>query len=148
MNPKKKKIAVFTASGCRGCEHAILNVHYQIQSLSRWIDFVFWPYLLGSGQMELDSLDEIDVCFFSGAVATAAQRGMAEQLRSKSGVMGFSRYDNQGRDHKPSRRTSARHYPGKRLSVGMQRRATTPGTTDLGTSAFPRFGRVTARLPG
>ncbi len=87
MNRKKKKIAVFTASGCRGCEHAILNIHHQVQSLSRWIDFVFWPYLLGSGQTELDALDGIDVCFFAGAVTTTDQRRMAEQLRSKSAVV-------------------------------------------------------------
>ncbi len=87
MNRNKKKIAVFTASGCRGCEHAILNIHHQVQSLSRWIDIVFWPYLLGSGQTELDALDGIDVCFFAGAVTTTDQRRMAEQLRSKSAVM-------------------------------------------------------------
>ncbi len=87
MNLKKKKVAIFTASGCRGCEHAILDVHHQVQSLSRWIDIVFWPYLLGSGQAELDTLDRIDVCFFSGAVTTSDQRRMAEQLRSKSAVM-------------------------------------------------------------
>jgi F420-non-reducing hydrogenase small subunit len=84
MNPKKKKVAIVSASGCRGCEHAILNVHHQVQSLSRWIDIVYWPYLLGSGQDELDALDSIDVCFFAGAVTTEAERAMAEQLRSKS----------------------------------------------------------------
>jgi F420-non-reducing hydrogenase small subunit len=87
MNPKKKKVAIVSASGCRGCEHAILNVHHQIQSLSRWIDIVYWPYLLGSGQDELDALDAIDVCFFAGAVTTEAERAMAEQLRSKSDAM-------------------------------------------------------------
>ncbi|MFZ1986701.1 MAG: hypothetical protein WAU91_19985 [Desulfatitalea sp.] len=87
MNPNKKKIAIFTASGCRGCEHAILNIHHQVQSLSRWVDIVFWPYLLGSGQPELDALDSIDVCFFAGAVTTAAERRMAEQLRARTEVM-------------------------------------------------------------
>lgn len=87
MTPKKKKIAIFTASGCRGCEQAMLNIHYQVHSLSRWIDVVFWPYLLGSGQAELDCLDAIDVCFFAGAVSTADQRRMAEQLRAKSELM-------------------------------------------------------------
>lgn len=87
MNPRKKKIAIFAASGCRGCEHAILNIHYQVQSLSRWVDIVFWPYLLGSSQQELDALGSVDVCFYTGAVTTAAERGMAEQLRSKAEVM-------------------------------------------------------------
>jgi F420-non-reducing hydrogenase small subunit len=87
MNPKKKKIAIFTASGCRGCEHAILDIHHQVQSLSRWVDIVFWPYLLGSGQTELDALNSIDVCFFAGAIATTEDRRMAERLRSKAEVM-------------------------------------------------------------
>ncbi|MGD9366793.1 MAG: hypothetical protein PVH87_13920 [Desulfobacteraceae bacterium] len=87
MTPKKKKVAIFAASGCRGCEHAILNIHYQVQSLSRWIDVVFWPYLLGSEPSDLDRLDAVDVCFFAGAVTTADQRRMAERLRAKSEIM-------------------------------------------------------------
>ncbi len=87
MNPKKKCIAIFAASGCRGCEQAILNIHYQVQSLSRWVDIVFWPYLLGSGEPEFEGLEAIDVCFFTGAVTTAAERRLAEQLRNKTKVM-------------------------------------------------------------
>jgi F420-non-reducing hydrogenase small subunit len=87
MNSKKKTLAVFAASGCRGCEHAILDIHYQVQSLSRWVDIVFWPYVLGSGRRQLDAIDGIDVCLFTGAVTTADQRTMAEQLRAKSQVM-------------------------------------------------------------
>jgi F420-non-reducing hydrogenase small subunit len=87
MNPTKKKVAIVSAAGCRGCEHAILNVHHQVQSFSRWIDIVYWPYLLGSDPEELEALESIDVCFFAGAVTTDAERAMAEQLRSKSDVM-------------------------------------------------------------
>ena len=87
MNARKKRVAIFTASGCRGCEHAILNIHYQVQSFSRWMDIVFWPYLLGSGQAELDALESIDACFFAGTVSTEDERRMAEQLRAKSGVV-------------------------------------------------------------
>jgi F420-non-reducing hydrogenase small subunit len=87
MNRSKKSVAIFAASGCRGCEHAILNVHHQVQSLSRWVDIVYWPYLLGSDQADLDALESIDVCFFSGAVVTTDERRMAEQLRAKSAVM-------------------------------------------------------------
>lgn len=87
MNRSKKSVAIFAASGCRGCEHAILNVHHQVHSLSRWVDIVYWPYLLGSDQADLDALESIDVCFFSGAVVTTDERRMAEQLRAKSAVM-------------------------------------------------------------
>jgi F420-non-reducing hydrogenase small subunit len=87
MNPRKKSVAIVAASGCRGCEHAILNLHHQVQSLSRWVDIVFWPYLLGSDQSELDALESIDVCFFTGAITTSAQRRTAEQLRTKAKVL-------------------------------------------------------------
>lgn len=87
MNPRKKKVAIFAASGCRGCEHAILNIHHQVQSLSQWVDIVFWPYLLGSGQQEFDALASVDVCFFTGAITTAAERGMAEQMRNKTDML-------------------------------------------------------------
>lgn len=87
MDPRKKSLAVGAASGCRACEQAILNMHYQVQSLSRWVDVVYWPYLLGSGQPELEALEAIDICFFVGAITTAAERRLAEQLRAKTKVL-------------------------------------------------------------
>jgi F420-non-reducing hydrogenase small subunit len=87
MNLTRKRIAVYAASGCRGCEHAILDIHYQVQSLARWAEVVFWPYLLGSGTKDLEALAGIEVCFFAGAIRTADDRHMAEQLRAKSDVL-------------------------------------------------------------
>jgi F420-non-reducing hydrogenase small subunit len=83
----KKTIAVFAASGCRGCEHAILDVHFQVQSLSRWADIVYWPYVLGSGEEVLSALDRIDVCFFTGAVQTREEERVASALREKSELL-------------------------------------------------------------
>lgn len=87
MNLTRKRLAVVAAGGCRGCEHAILDIHYQVQSLARWAEVVYWPYLLGSGEKDLEAVERIDVCFFAGAVRTAEERRMAEQLRAKSEVM-------------------------------------------------------------
>jgi F420-non-reducing hydrogenase small subunit len=83
----KKTVAVFAASGCRGCEHAILDIHFQVQSLSRWADIVFWPYVLGSGEETLNALDSIDVCFFTGAVQTDDERQAALALREKADLL-------------------------------------------------------------
>jgi F420-non-reducing hydrogenase small subunit len=83
----KKSIAVFAASGCRGCEHAILDIHYQVQSLSRWADIVYWPYVLGSGQETLSAVEAIDVCFFTGAIQTHAERQAALKLREKAKLL-------------------------------------------------------------
>ena len=83
----KKKVAIYTATGCRTCETGILDIHYQIQRLHRQVDFVFWPYLLGSQLDELETLNDIDVCFFAGAIHTATDRRIAETLGSKSRMM-------------------------------------------------------------
>jgi F420-non-reducing hydrogenase small subunit len=83
----KKKVAVFAASGCRGCEHAILDIHYQVQSLSRWADIVYWPYVLGSDEAALKALDRIDVCFFTGAIQTLEERRAALALREKADLL-------------------------------------------------------------
>jgi F420-non-reducing hydrogenase small subunit len=83
----KKKIAIYSATGCRGCEQAILDIHYQVGSLTRWADITFWPYVLGSRWEELEEQPELDVCFFTGAIRTADDRLAAEKLRAKSRLM-------------------------------------------------------------
>jgi F420-non-reducing hydrogenase small subunit len=83
----KKTLAVHTATGCRSCELALLDIHYQVQRLHRQADIVYWPYLLGSPHDDLARIEAIDVCFFAGAVRTGDERRMAEQLRAKSRVL-------------------------------------------------------------
>jgi len=83
----KKNIAVYTATGCRTCELALLDIHYQVQRLHRVADIVYWPYLLGSQHAELARLEAIDICFYAGAVRTHSERQMAELLRAKSRFM-------------------------------------------------------------
>jgi F420-non-reducing hydrogenase small subunit len=83
----KKTLAVHTATGCRTCELSLLEIHYQVQRLQRLADIAYWPYLLGSQHADLARIETIDVCFFAGAVRTAGERRMAEQLRAKSRFM-------------------------------------------------------------
>ena len=85
--PKKKKIAVYAATGCRACEQAILDIHYQVGSLTRWAELSFWPYILGSEWKNLEKQPEIDVCFFTGAIRTSSDRQAALRLRDKSRLM-------------------------------------------------------------
>lgn len=84
---RKKKIAIYSATGCRGCEQAILDIHYQVGSLTRWADLAFWPYVLGSEWPELDEHPELDVCFFTGAIRTTDDLEAARRLRAKSHLM-------------------------------------------------------------
>lgn len=85
--PKNKKIAVYSATGCRACEQAIADIHYQVSSLTRGSEFCFWPYLLGSQWSDLEKEAEIDVCFFCGAIRTGSDRQAAFKLREKSRLM-------------------------------------------------------------
>lgn len=82
-----KKLAIFTATGCRACENAILDIHYQVSSLARCADIAFWPYVLGSQWRDLEKQESIDVCFFAGAIRTSSDREAALKLREKSRIM-------------------------------------------------------------
>ncbi len=82
-----KKIAIFTATGCRACENAILDIHYQVSSLAHCADIIFWPYVAGSQWSDLEKQENIDVCFFAGAIRTAGDREAALKLREKSRMM-------------------------------------------------------------
>jgi F420-non-reducing hydrogenase small subunit len=83
----KKKLALFTATGCRTCEQSMLDIHYQVNALTRWAEFAFWPYVLGSEWEDLDNQGDIDVGFFCGAIRTAADRQAALKLREKSRIL-------------------------------------------------------------
>ncbi|MGC8659158.1 MAG: hypothetical protein ACP5U1_08800 [Desulfomonilaceae bacterium] len=83
----KKKLAIYTATGCSSCGNTFLDIHYDLGSLTRNADIVFWPYLLGSQWDDLNDQMEIDVCFFSGAIRTKADRKAAACLRSNSKLM-------------------------------------------------------------
>lgn len=83
----RKKLALFTATGCRTCENMVLDIHYQVQRLDRLFEIVFWPYALGSQLTDLDDLRSIDVCLVAGAIRTRTDRQAAETLREKSGLL-------------------------------------------------------------
>lgn len=83
----RKKLALFTATGCRACENTVLDIHYQVQRLQRLAEIVFWPYALGSQLADLDDLKGIDICLFAGAIRTCTDRETAKKLREKSGLM-------------------------------------------------------------
>jgi F420-non-reducing hydrogenase small subunit len=87
MPVAKKKIAICSATGCRACENAVLDIHHHLSPLSRWADVSFWPYALGSQWEELDRIEKLDVCFFSGAIRTESDREAATKLRAKSTLM-------------------------------------------------------------
>ncbi len=81
---EKKKLAVYTATGCRACEQGILDLNYQVSELGRFAEPVFWPYVLGT---PWSALPAVDVALFSGAIRTEADRVAARTLREKSKLL-------------------------------------------------------------
>jgi len=73
---KKKKLAIYTATGCRACEQGILDLNYEVSNLARYAEPVFWPYLLGT-PWEAPDEGEVDAYFFAGAIRTEADRQAA-----------------------------------------------------------------------
>ncbi len=65
----------------------MVDIHYQVTSLTRWAEFTFWPYLLGSRWEDLEQGPDVDVCLFAGAISTEADRQAALKLREKSRIM-------------------------------------------------------------
>lgn len=84
---RKKRIAIYSATGCRACEQALADIHYQVGSLTRGAEIVFWPYMSGSQWPDLEEEAELDVCFFAGAIRTGSDRQAALRLRAKSRLM-------------------------------------------------------------
>jgi F420-non-reducing hydrogenase small subunit len=82
---RKKKLAVYTATGCRACEQGVLDLNYEVNELGRFADPVFWPYLLGTPWEALP--DEVDVALFAGAIRTDADRQAALTLRERSRLL-------------------------------------------------------------
>ena len=83
----KKSLAVYTATGCLACDTTILDIHYQVSSLTRWAEIVFWPFIQGCHWEDLEKQDHVDVCFFAGAIRTEEDRSAALALRDKSTIL-------------------------------------------------------------
>ncbi len=82
---RKRKLAVYTATGCRACEQGVLDLDYQVNELGRFAEPVFWPYVLGTPWSALPG--DVDVALFSGAIRTEADRLAARTLRERSKLL-------------------------------------------------------------
>lgn len=82
---QKKKLAVYTATGCRACEQGVLDLNYEVNELGRFVDPVFWPYVLGTPWEALPA--HVDVALFAGAIRTEADRAAALKLRASSELL-------------------------------------------------------------
>jgi len=85
----KKKIALYWAASCGGCDVAVLDINEKILDVAEVADIVLWPIAMDFKYADVEKLPDefIDVCFFNGAVRNTEQDHIAKLLRKKSKVM-------------------------------------------------------------
>ncbi|RMG45257.1 MAG: oxidoreductase [Acidobacteria bacterium] len=87
--PEKRKLALYWAASCGGCEIAVLGINERILEVAESFDIVFWPCVMDAKVRDVERMPDgsIDLCLFNGAIRTSEQEYMARLLRSKSKVL-------------------------------------------------------------
>jgi F420-non-reducing hydrogenase small subunit len=85
----KPKLAFYWAASCGGCEITITELGMRLVDVSEKADIVFWPAAMDFKYDDVREFadDEIDVCFFNGAIRNTENEEMAHLLRQKSKIM-------------------------------------------------------------
>ncbi len=87
--PQKPKLAFYWAASCGGCEITITELGMRLVDVSEQADIVFWPAAMDYKYDDVRAMadDEIDICFFNGAIRNAENEEIAHLLRKKSKIM-------------------------------------------------------------
>jgi F420-non-reducing hydrogenase small subunit len=85
----KSKLAMYWASGCGGCEIAVLNIGEHILTVDAVFDLAFFPCVADFKVTDLKRYPDgyIDVCLFNGAIRNSENEEMANLLREKTKVL-------------------------------------------------------------
>jgi len=85
----KPKLALYWASGCGGCDVAVLDVEEKILDVAEFFDIVFWPCAMDFKYKDVEAMPDasIDLCLFNGAIRTSENESMARLLRQKSKLL-------------------------------------------------------------
>ena len=88
MSPKPK-LAFYWAASCGGCEITITELGMRLVDVSEQADIVFWPAAMDFKYEDVRQMadNEIDICFFNGAIRNSENEELAHLLRRKSKVM-------------------------------------------------------------
>lgn len=86
MTQDRKKLAIYTATGCRSCDHLLLDLQAEIGDLETGAEIVFWPYRDGSTWEDLAAAP-VDCALFAGAIRTEADLSAAQRLRDRSRLL-------------------------------------------------------------
>ena len=85
----KPKLAFYWAASCGGCEITITELGMRLVDLSEKVDIVFWPAAMDFKYADVEAMQdqEIDFCFFNGAIRNSENEHMAHLLRQKSKIL-------------------------------------------------------------
>lgn len=86
---KKPKLAFYWAASCGGCEITITELGMRLVEVGEKVDIVFWPCAMDFKYDDVRALkdEEIDVCFFNGAIRNDENENIARLLRKKSKLL-------------------------------------------------------------
>jgi F420-non-reducing hydrogenase small subunit len=85
----KPKLALYWAASCGGCEITFTELGVRLIDVGDLVDIVFWPCLMDFKYGDIEALDdeEIDLCFFNGAIRSSENEEIARLLRQKSKLL-------------------------------------------------------------
>lgn len=85
----KPKIALYWAASCGGCEITMTELGMDLVAVSEQVEIVFWPCVMDFKYNDVEAMadQEIDVCFFNGAIRTSENEHLATLLRQKSKIL-------------------------------------------------------------
>ena len=85
----KPKLAFYWAGSCGGCEITITELGMRLVDVSELAEIVFWPAAMDFKYDDVRAMadQEIDLCFFNGAIRNAENEEIAHLLRQKSKTM-------------------------------------------------------------
>ncbi|MEN6450165.1 MAG: hypothetical protein ABFC96_06725 [Thermoguttaceae bacterium] len=89
MSTPKRKLAIYWAASCGGCEISILAIDEKIVDVGNAFDIVIFPCGADGKVRDVEKMadGEIDLCLFNGGIRTSEQEYMAQLMRRKSKVL-------------------------------------------------------------
>ena len=85
----KPKLAFYWAASCGGCEITVTELGMRLVDVSEQADIVFWPAAMDFKYDDVRAMEdnEIDICFFNGAIRNTENEEIAHLMRKKSKIM-------------------------------------------------------------
>lgn len=85
----KPKLALYWASGCGGCDIAVVDIEEKILDVADFFDIVFWPCIMDFKYEDVEAMEDgsITITLFNGAIRSSENEYFAKLLRQKSKIL-------------------------------------------------------------